>query len=57
MVGTGTRKALAQLEAAARASENLIPPILAAVKALATVGEIADGLRAVFGEHHERAAV
>jgi len=30
---------------------NLLPPILAAVKARATLGEIADALRGVFGEH------
>jgi methylmalonyl-CoA mutase N-terminal domain/subunit len=34
-----------------------MPPILAAVEARATVGEIADALRAVFGEHRDAAAV
>ncbi|HEX6463822.1 MAG TPA: methylmalonyl-CoA mutase family protein, partial [Vicinamibacterales bacterium] len=38
---------------AARGSDNLVPPILAAVEAQATVGEIADALREVFGEHRE----
>jgi methylmalonyl-CoA mutase N-terminal domain/subunit len=33
--------------------ENLIPPILEAVKVYATMGEICDQLRAVFGEHKE----
>jgi methylmalonyl-CoA mutase N-terminal domain/subunit len=43
--------ALNRLGAAARGDENLLPRIVDAVKALCTVGEIADALRAVFGEH------
>jgi methylmalonyl-CoA mutase N-terminal domain/subunit len=39
------------VEEAARSSENLLPRIRAAVRALATVGEISDALRHVFGEH------
>jgi methylmalonyl-CoA mutase N-terminal domain/subunit len=39
------------VERAARTDANLIPPILAAVEAYATLGEIADRLRGVFGEH------
>ena len=39
--------------AAARGSDNLVPPIVRAVEAKATVGEIADALRTVFGEHKE----
>jgi methylmalonyl-CoA mutase, N-terminal domain len=42
--------ALAALEDAARGTENLLPRILSAVEALATLGEISDTLRAVFGE-------
>jgi len=42
---------LDRVEAAARSSENLMPPILAAVEANATLGEISDRLRLVFGEH------
>ncbi|HWZ51763.1 MAG TPA: methylmalonyl-CoA mutase family protein [Granulicella sp.] len=38
---------------AARAGSNLMPHILTAVEADATVGEIADVLRSVFGEYHE----
>jgi methylmalonyl-CoA mutase N-terminal domain/subunit len=38
---------------AATADENLIPLILDAVKAEATLGEIADAMRGVFGEHRE----
>jgi methylmalonyl-CoA mutase N-terminal domain/subunit len=46
-------EALAALGEAARGSDNLLPLILASVKAQATVGEISDALRAVFGEHRE----
>jgi methylmalonyl-CoA mutase N-terminal domain/subunit len=35
----------------ARSSDNLVPPILAAVEAKATVGEISDTMRRVFGEY------
>ena len=45
------RTALAAVEGAARDGTNLVPPIIAAVEALATVGEIADTLRGVFGEY------
>jgi methylmalonyl-CoA mutase, N-terminal domain len=47
------RTALDGVAAAARSTANLVPPIIAAVEARATVGEIADALRAVFGEHKE----
>jgi methylmalonyl-CoA mutase N-terminal domain/subunit len=46
--------ALAALAEAARGTGNLMPPILAAVKAEATVGEICDTLRGVFGEYQEQ---
>ena len=42
---------LAAVERAAREGTNLVPPIIAAVEALATVGEISDTLRGVFGEY------
>jgi methylmalonyl-CoA mutase N-terminal domain/subunit len=45
--------ALGSLEAAARGSENLMPRILECCRALATVGEISDTLRKVFGEYRE----
>ena len=45
---------LRSLEQAARASDNLMPHILACAEAYATVGEISDGLRAVFGEYREQ---
>jgi methylmalonyl-CoA mutase N-terminal domain/subunit len=47
----GAATAVAALEKAARGTENLLPFILHAVKARATLGEIADGLRRVFGEY------
>jgi methylmalonyl-CoA mutase, N-terminal domain len=51
--GRRVAAALAALTAAARGTENLLPPILEAVRAYATVGEICDALRAVFGVHQE----
>ncbi|HET9372184.1 MAG TPA: methylmalonyl-CoA mutase family protein [Vicinamibacterales bacterium] len=45
--------ALDAVVAAARGSDNLVPPIVAAVEARATLGEIADAMRGVFGEHRE----
>jgi methylmalonyl-CoA mutase N-terminal domain/subunit len=50
--GSKTRAALDALAHAARGSSNLMPPILAAVKTRATLGEIADVLRNIFGEYH-----
>jgi methylmalonyl-CoA mutase N-terminal domain/subunit len=50
-------EALRRVERAARGSENLILPILAAVEAYATVGEISDALRKVFGEYKEAVVV
>ncbi len=51
---TGALKnALERLRQAARGRVNLLPHILDAVNALATVGEISDCLRGVFGEFHE----
>jgi methylmalonyl-CoA mutase N-terminal domain/subunit len=45
--------ALARLDAAARGDENLLPPLIDAVRAYATVGEISDRLRTAWGEHRE----
>ncbi len=45
--------ALQQVEEAAGSGANLMPRILAAVEAYATVGEIADSMRKVFGEYEE----
>ncbi|HYB62245.1 MAG TPA: methylmalonyl-CoA mutase family protein [Methylomirabilota bacterium] len=49
------RDALAEVERRARGSENLLPAIQSAVESLATVGEISDALRRVFGEYQEAA--
>jgi len=47
------RTARAAVTQAACDGSNLVPPILAAVEAHATVGEIADAMREVFGEFKE----
>ncbi len=45
--------AMDRLEECARGEENLLPPMIEAVKAYATVGEVCDRLRSVWGEHRE----
>jgi methylmalonyl-CoA mutase N-terminal domain/subunit len=50
-------RALAAVVETARGDQNLMPPIVAAVKARATVGEISDALRSVFGEHTEHVTI
>jgi methylmalonyl-CoA mutase N-terminal domain/subunit len=45
--------AIRRLEEEARGDANLVPAILEAVTAYATVGEIADRLRSVWGVHRE----
>ena len=49
--------ALKGIEDAARSSENLMPRIIHAVENLATVGEISDAMRKVFGEHKEAVVI
>ena len=51
------RLALAAVSDAARGGANLLPPIIEAVEARATVGEIANAMRSVFGEHQETAVI
>ncbi len=51
------RQALAAVSAAAAGRDNLVPAVIAAVEARATVGEISDAMRAVFGEHKETATL
>ena len=46
-------RALEALVAAARGTENVTPKILEAARSWCTVGEIADAMRRVFGEHRE----
>jgi len=45
--------AMRRLEDAARGTDNLLPPLIEAVKAYATVGEIANRLRTSWGVHRE----
>jgi methylmalonyl-CoA mutase, N-terminal domain len=49
--------ALRGMEDAARSGENLMPRIVSAVESFATVGEIANVLRGVFGEYRESVVV
>jgi methylmalonyl-CoA mutase N-terminal domain/subunit len=49
--------AIAAVKESARTGSNLMPHILQAVEAEATVGEIADTLRAVFGEYRETVVI
>jgi methylmalonyl-CoA mutase N-terminal domain/subunit len=52
-----TKSTLAELQRRAATTENLLPAILAAVEAYATVGEISDALRRVFGEYQESVVI
>jgi methylmalonyl-CoA mutase, N-terminal domain len=54
---TRTKSALGELQRRAATSENLLPAILTAVEAHATVGEISDTLRRVFGEYQESVVI
>ena len=45
--------AMEELERVARADGNLMPSMLVAVRAYATIGEISDRLRLTWGEHRE----
>jgi methylmalonyl-CoA mutase N-terminal domain/subunit len=47
------RSALDAIDVAARDGTNLVPSVIAAVEARATIGEISDTLRGAFGEHKE----
>jgi methylmalonyl-CoA mutase N-terminal domain/subunit len=52
-----SRAAIVELERRAATQENLMPAILMAVEAYATVGEISDALRRAFGEYHESVVI
>jgi methylmalonyl-CoA mutase N-terminal domain/subunit len=54
--GVAADQALAVLERAAAGDDNLMPPIVAAVDAGATLGEICGALRRVFGEYRPASA-
>jgi methylmalonyl-CoA mutase N-terminal domain/subunit len=51
------KESLKRIEDAARSGANLMPQIVAAVEAYATVGEISDTMRKVFGEYKEAVVV
>ena len=51
------KAALAAVEDAARSGANVMPRILTAVEASATVGEISDAMRRVFGEYRETVVI
>jgi methylmalonyl-CoA mutase N-terminal domain/subunit len=50
---SAARKALDNLKDAAGGRDNLMPPIIEASRAYATLGEMCDALREVFGEYEE----
>jgi methylmalonyl-CoA mutase, N-terminal domain len=52
-----TGAAIAEVARRASCSANLLPAIVAAVEAFATVGEISDGLRGIFGEYRESVVI
>ena len=45
---------LAELKQKAKGTDNLMPTIIKAVKVYATLGELCDALREVFGEYHQQ---
>jgi methylmalonyl-CoA mutase N-terminal domain/subunit len=55
--GGAVEAALARLRDEARGTANLMEPIVEAVRAYATLGEIAGAMREVFGEHKEAVSV
>jgi methylmalonyl-CoA mutase N-terminal domain/subunit len=48
---------LRRLEDVARGADNLLPPLIEAVQAYATVGEMSDRLRAAWGVHRELVSI
>ena len=55
--GDAVARTLKALRTAAEGDANLMPPILEAVREYATVGEICDALRSVFGEYREHIVI
>jgi methylmalonyl-CoA mutase N-terminal domain/subunit len=47
-------RSLEAVEAAAKSTDNILPPMKEALRARATLGEVSDVLRAVFGEYRAR---
>ena len=54
--GRAVKAALAKVEAAARGTDNLMPPVLEGVKAYCTLGEVCDVFRKVWGQYREGGA-
>jgi methylmalonyl-CoA mutase N-terminal domain/subunit len=54
--GARVAAALAELQRACRGTENVMPPLIEACRALATEGEIVEAMVAVFGRHTETAS-
>ncbi len=52
--GDAVKAALGEVEAAARGTANLLPPMREALRARATLGEVSDVLRGVFSEYRPR---
>jgi methylmalonyl-CoA mutase N-terminal domain/subunit len=50
-------RALDRLRKAAAGTENTMPAILDAVRAYATIGEMCDALRTIWGEYQEQAII
>ncbi len=50
--GAAVERALADVRAAASGTDNLLPPMREALRLRATLGEVSDVLREVFGEYH-----
>jgi methylmalonyl-CoA mutase N-terminal domain/subunit len=55
--GRAVREALASLEQAARSGSSIVPPTIDAVRVYATVGEISETLRGVFGSYEPDAVI
>jgi methylmalonyl-CoA mutase N-terminal domain/subunit len=55
--GAAAREALAAVRRAAESGDNLMPPLVAAVKAMCTVGEVCEVYRQVVGEYRDPAWV
>ena len=51
------REALEEIQQRASGTDNLMPAIVDAVRARATVGEIADAMREVYGEYREEVVI
>ncbi len=52
-----TKTALDEVRRTAESDENLMPPLIEAAQSQATVGEMADAMRVVFGEHRESVVI